>query len=164
MAKLIWGIDPLAVSRLGRTAKKPPFTKKELARIGIPAHKIPRVQEELARLTADKTLTREELGGGNQLAFAVSLPSPSGEGGRGPARGRMRAKSPPLLHKLAASARFALISQRAGPLTASPSGEAFFRKLPLFPPATYAIISVSCQIHPARWEKRFVWQPAMRKE
>lgn len=29
MAKLIWGIDPLAVSRLGRTAKKPPFTKKE---------------------------------------------------------------------------------------------------------------------------------------
>ena len=40
MAKLIWGIDPLAVSRLGRTAKKPPFTKKELARIGIPAHKI----------------------------------------------------------------------------------------------------------------------------
>ena len=51
MAKLIWGIDPLAVSRLGRTAKKPPFTKKELARIGIPAHKIPRVQEELARLT-----------------------------------------------------------------------------------------------------------------
>lgn len=41
MAKLIWGIDPLAVSRLGRTAKKPPFTKKELARIGIPAHKIP---------------------------------------------------------------------------------------------------------------------------
>ena len=33
MAKLIWGIDPLAVSRLGRTAKKPPFTKKELARI-----------------------------------------------------------------------------------------------------------------------------------
>ena len=133
MAKLIWGIDPLVVSRLGRTAKKPPFTKKELARIGIPAHKIPRVQEELARLTADKTLTREELGetgGGNQLAFAVSLPSPSGEGGRGPARGRMRAKSPPLLHKLAASARFALISQRAGPLTASPSGEAFFANCP----------------------------------
>ncbi|MFQ9762568.1 MAG: hypothetical protein ACLRYE_04730 [Gemmiger formicilis] len=28
MAKLIWGIDPLAVSRLGRTAKKPPFTKR----------------------------------------------------------------------------------------------------------------------------------------
>ena len=51
MAKLIWGIDPLAVSRLGRTAKKPPFTKKELARIGIPAHKIPR--EELGRLAEE---------------------------------------------------------------------------------------------------------------
>lgn len=50
-------------------AKKPPFTKKELARIGIPAHKIPRVQEELARLTADKTLTREELG---RLAEEIS--------------------------------------------------------------------------------------------
>ena len=69
MAKLIWGIDPLAVSRMGRTAKKPPFTKKELARSGIPAHKIPRVQEELARLTADKTLTREELG---RLAEEIS--------------------------------------------------------------------------------------------
>ena len=69
MAKLIWGIDPLAVSRQGRTAKKPPFTKKELARIGIPAHKIPRVQEELARLTADKPLTREELG---RLAEEIS--------------------------------------------------------------------------------------------
>jgi len=66
MAKLIWG---MAVSRLGHTAKKPPFTKKELARIGIPAHKIPRVQEELARLTADKTLTREELG---RLAEGIS--------------------------------------------------------------------------------------------
>ena len=43
--------------------------KKELARIGIPAHKIPRVQEELARLTADKTLTREELG---RLAEEIS--------------------------------------------------------------------------------------------
>lgn len=62
MAKLIWSIDPLAVSRLGRPARRPPFTKKELARIGIPARKIPRVQEELARLTADKTLTRAELG------------------------------------------------------------------------------------------------------
>ena len=41
MAKLIWSLDPLAVSRLGRAAKKPPFSKKELARIGIPAHKTP---------------------------------------------------------------------------------------------------------------------------
>ena len=69
MAKLIWGIDPLAVSRLGRTAKKPPFTKKELARIGIPARKIDRVQAELARLAADKTLTRAELG---QLAEEIA--------------------------------------------------------------------------------------------
>ena len=45
MAKLIWSLDPLAVSRLGRAVKKSPFSKKELARIGIPAHKIPRVQE-----------------------------------------------------------------------------------------------------------------------
>ena len=69
MAKLIWGIDPLAVSRLGRTAKKPPFTKKELARIGIPAHKIPRVQEELARLSGDAALKREELG---MLAWEIA--------------------------------------------------------------------------------------------
>ena len=54
MAKLIWSLDPLAVSRLGRAAKKPPFSKKELARIGIPARKIPRVQEELARLSGDR--------------------------------------------------------------------------------------------------------------
>lgn len=62
MAKVLWGVDPLAASRLGQPQKKPPFTKKELARIGIPAHKIERVQAELARLTADKTLTRTELG------------------------------------------------------------------------------------------------------
>jgi len=60
MAKLIWSLDPLAVLR--RAAKKPPFSKKELARIGIPARKIPRVQEELARLSGDTTLKREELG------------------------------------------------------------------------------------------------------
>ena len=76
----------------------------------------------------------------------------------------MRAKLAIAARKRVVPVRPPLISQRAGPLTASPSGEAFFRKLPLFPPATYAIISVSCQIHPARWEKRFVWQPAMRKE
>ena len=40
------------------------------------------------------------------------MPSPAGEGGRGPARGRMRGN-------------FALISQRSGPLTASPTGEAY---------------------------------------
>ena len=69
MAKLSLSLNPLAVSRLGREAKKPPFSKKELARIGIPARKIPRVQEELARLAADKTLTREELG---RLAEEIS--------------------------------------------------------------------------------------------
>ena len=62
MANIVWGVDPLAASKLGRGEDlKPPFTIKELARIGIPARKIPRVQQELARLTADKTLTRAEL-------------------------------------------------------------------------------------------------------
>lgn len=61
MANIVWGVDPLAASKLGRQEEKPPFTQKELARIGIPARKIPRVQQELARLTADKTLTRAEL-------------------------------------------------------------------------------------------------------
>ena len=69
MAKLIWSLDPLAVSRRGRAAKKPPFSKKELARIGIPARKIPRVQEELARLSGDATLKREELG---MLAWEIA--------------------------------------------------------------------------------------------
>jgi len=50
-------------------AKKPPFSKKELARIGIPACKIPRVQEELARLSGDTTLKREELG---MLAWEIA--------------------------------------------------------------------------------------------
>ena len=61
MATVLWGVDPLAASKLGRQPNQPPFTKKELARIGIPARKIDRVQAELARLTADQTLTREEL-------------------------------------------------------------------------------------------------------
>ena len=61
MAKVLWGVDPLAASKLGQKQNKPPFTKKELARIGIPARKIDRVQAELARLAADKTLTRAEL-------------------------------------------------------------------------------------------------------
>ena len=69
MAKVLWGVDPLDVSRLGQNQNKPPFTKKELARIGIPARKIERVQAELARLTADKTLTRAELG---QLAEQIA--------------------------------------------------------------------------------------------
>lgn len=69
MAKLIWSLDPLAVSRLGRAAKKPPSSKKELARIGIPARKISRVQDELARLSGDTTLKREELG---MLAWEIA--------------------------------------------------------------------------------------------
>ena len=50
MARIVWSVDPLAVSRLGQAEAAPPLTKKQLARIGIPAHKIPRVQQELARL------------------------------------------------------------------------------------------------------------------
>ena len=69
MAKVLWGVDPLAVVRLGQESHKPPFTKQELARIGIPAHKIPRVQEELARLSGDKTRKRAELG---MLAWEIA--------------------------------------------------------------------------------------------
>ena len=67
MAKVLWGVDPLAASRLGQKQNEPPFTQKELAR--IPAHKIDRVQAELARLAADKTLTRAEL---TQLAKKIA--------------------------------------------------------------------------------------------
>ena len=80
MAKVLWGVDPLAASRLGQKQNEPPFTQKELARIGIPAHKIDRVQAELARLAADKTLTRvgqEDCGG-----VVIIVPHrPPGEGG-----------------------------------------------------------------------------------
>lgn len=69
MAKVLWGVDPLAASRLRQKQNEPPFTQKELARIGIPAHKIDRVQAELARLAADKTLTRAEL---TQLAKKIA--------------------------------------------------------------------------------------------
>ena len=69
MAKVLWGVDPLAASPLGQKQNEPPFTQKELARIGIPAHKIDRVQAELARLAADKTLTRAEL---TQLAKKIA--------------------------------------------------------------------------------------------
>ena len=49
MARLIWSIDPLAVSRLQKSSGKSPLTIKQLAKLGIPARKIPRVQAELAR-------------------------------------------------------------------------------------------------------------------
>ena len=50
MARWIWSIDPLAVSRLRKPAGKSPLSRIALARLGIPARKIPRVQAELARL------------------------------------------------------------------------------------------------------------------
>ena len=61
MAKVLWGIDPLAVSKLGQESHNPPFTKEQLAQLGIPAHKICRVQDELARLSSDKKLSQAEL-------------------------------------------------------------------------------------------------------
>ena len=61
MAKFIWSIDPLAVTRLGQKTGRPPCNAAELARIGIPARKIPRVQAELARLAADDRLDRPAL-------------------------------------------------------------------------------------------------------
>ena len=51
----------------------------------------------------------------NLIAFS------SGEGGRGPDRGRMRGRFTAVAHKRVIAARLALISQRTGPLTASVS-------------------------------------------
>lgn len=50
MARWIWSINPLAISRLQQKAERPPLSKMALTRMGIPARKIPRVQAELARL------------------------------------------------------------------------------------------------------------------
>ncbi len=50
-------------------------------------------------------------------------PSPKGEGGRGPARGRMRGQVTVISRKRVAMASSALISRLAA--TASPDGEAF---------------------------------------
>lgn len=61
MAKFVWSINPLAITRLGREAGPCPCTVAELARIGIPARKIPRVQAELTRLAADGRLDRPAL-------------------------------------------------------------------------------------------------------
>ena len=49
-----------------------------------------------------------------------------GEGGRGSDRGRMRAKPDIAASERAAAVRSTLLSQRTGPLTASPKGEALF--------------------------------------
>ena len=53
MAKIIWGIDPLAAIRLHEPAGECPLTAAELARLGIPARKRERVRQELTRLAAD---------------------------------------------------------------------------------------------------------------
>lgn len=59
MARLIWSIDPLAVSRLQKNSGKSPLTIKQLAKLGIPARKIPRVQAELARLNHEAAFSAE---------------------------------------------------------------------------------------------------------
>ena len=53
-----------------------------------------------------------------------------GEGGRGSDRGRMRGRFTVVARKRVIAARLALISQRTGPLTASPKGEAIHRAKP----------------------------------
>lgn len=50
MAKFVWGVDPLAASRLGRPEGESPLTLSELACLGIAPHKRERVAAELARL------------------------------------------------------------------------------------------------------------------
>ena len=55
----------------------------------------------------------------NLIAFLL------GEVGRGPDRDRMRGRFTVAARKRVIAARLALISQRTGPLTASPAGEAF---------------------------------------
>ena len=59
MARLIWSIDPLAVSRLQKSSGKSPLTIKQLAKLGIPARTIPRVQAELARLNHEESFSAE---------------------------------------------------------------------------------------------------------
>ena len=48
MAKIIWGIDPLAASRIHQPEGECPLSAADLARLGIPARKCPRVLEKLA--------------------------------------------------------------------------------------------------------------------
>ena len=56
------------------------------------------------------------------------MPSPEGEGGRGPVRGRMRGELTAIARKRLSIAGSTLISQWSGPLTASPLGEAFTKE------------------------------------
>lgn len=58
MARFVWSIDPLAVSRLKNPECKSPLTASELACLGIPKRKIPRVEAELARLNTETALDR----------------------------------------------------------------------------------------------------------
>ena len=144
MAKVLWGVDPLAASRLGQEQNEPHFTKKELARIGIPAHKIDRVQAELARLAADKTLTRAEL---TQLAKKVAAV---------------------LLQTVRIACWEGRMVCACGPMRASaPTGKIapLFRQTALSPAPYYGIMAISCRkTSGAVGKNRFVWQPAMRKE
>ena len=45
MAKIIWGIDPLAVSRIHQPEGGCPLSAADFARLGIPARKCPRVRQ-----------------------------------------------------------------------------------------------------------------------
>ena len=44
MAKFVWSLDPLAISRLGVDPAKSPLSSADLLGLGIPVRKIPRVQ------------------------------------------------------------------------------------------------------------------------
>ncbi|UWP67914.1 hypothetical protein [Subdoligranulum variabile] len=61
MAKFVWSMDPLVISRLGKDSSKSPLTSADLRALGIPARKIPRVQAELARLNAGNDVSVEAL-------------------------------------------------------------------------------------------------------
>lgn len=52
MARFVWSIDPLAVSRLGEGHAKSPLSSAQLLELKILARKVPRVRAELARLNA----------------------------------------------------------------------------------------------------------------
>lgn len=61
MAKFVWSLDPLAISRLGKNSTKSPLSIADLRALGIPARKIPRVQAELARLNTGNVVSTEAL-------------------------------------------------------------------------------------------------------
>ena len=53
MARFVWSIDPLAVTRLGQEPRDAPFTPGELARIGIPARKAARAARKTVETEID---------------------------------------------------------------------------------------------------------------